>query len=330
MMKMLRALPAGLLLCAAPAAAADLDVIESYDAALGENPEGIAVSPDGDIYVTIAPTGELRRVDRKTRTAGETVATFDVGAGFLLGMALDGDDLYVVLASFDADTAGVWSVSGDGDTERVVAFSASSFPNDVTFDGDGNMFITESIGGAVYRVGEDELADFDGDAITPSLWLQDDLLVGDVEVSPVPFPIGANGIAYDDENDRVFVVNSQVPGLLEIEDDGGEAGDIDTVASGEFLRGADGIAIDQRGDVYVVANFSSTILRIDPDDGSAETLADGDDGLVFPSTLAFGQYGPDKKSVFIANFGFGAGEDAPVGLLRLDVGEKSEKTPAGT
>ncbi|MCA9698451.1 MAG: hypothetical protein KC431_13055, partial [Myxococcales bacterium] len=64
----------------------DVDVVESYDATLGQLPEGVAVAPDGDIYVTLAGSGELRRVDGKTYQ-GETVAQFDVGAGFLLGMA---------------------------------------------------------------------------------------------------------------------------------------------------------------------------------------------------------------------------------------------------
>ena len=34
--------------------------------------------------------------------------------------------------------------------------------------------------------------------------------------------------------------------------------------------------------------------------------------------------------MFIANFGFGAGPTAPVGVLQLDVGEESEDDPAGT
>lgn len=64
--------------------------------------------------------------------------------------------------------------------------------------------------------------------------------------------------------------------------------------------------------------------------GEATILADGDDGLVFPSTLAFGQRGADKHAVFVANFGFGAGPSAPVSVLRIEVGEESEKYPAGT
>lgn len=302
------------------ASAAEVEVVESYDASIGELPEGVAVSPSGDIYVTLAGTGELRRLDRKTY-AGETVTTFDVGAGFLLGMAFDGDQLYVALASFDDTTCGVWRVDADGSQTRVIAFSSSEFPNDLTFDDAGNMFISESISGSIYRV--------PAGSSTRELFVQDPLLVGDVEVSPVPFPIGVNGVVYDDEAGTVIAVNSQVPAVIEIEDLGGNAGVLSVLSSGENLRGGDGLALDKQGDILVVSNFNSTLSRIDRDSGVAEVLADGSDGLVFPSTLAHGQFGPDKRSVFVANFGFGAGPSAPVSILKIETGEKSEKSPAG-
>jgi sugar lactone lactonase YvrE len=294
-------------------------VVEAYDASIGELPEGVAVSPKGDIYVTLAGTGELRRIDGKTY-AGETFAQFDVGAGFLLGMAFDGDELYVALASFVPETSGIWHVDDDGQIERVVELQG--FPNDLTFDRDGNMYITESISGSVYKV--------EAGSTTPTLWVQDPLLVGDVEVSPVPFPIGVNGITYDDGSRSVIVANSQVPAIIEIDDDNGSAGALTVIASGEHLRGADGIALGRSGDVYVVSNFNSTLSRINRQTGAATILADAGDGLVFPSTVAFGQRGRDKKAVFVANFGFGAGPEAPVSVLRIDVGEHSEPYPAGT
>jgi hypothetical protein len=303
-----------------PALAAEVEVIESYDASIGQLPEGVSVGPNGDIYVSLAGTGELRRIDARTH-AGSTFANFDVGFGFLLGMAFEGESLYVALASFVEGTSGVWRVDPDGTKTRWVAFGAGEFPNDLTFDGAGNMYITESISGAVYKV--------PAGSTTRQLWVQDPLLFGDVSQSPVPFPIGANGITYDDETHTVLVVNSQTPALVEVEDNGGQAGQLSVIAAGEHLRGGDGIALDKNGDVIVVSNFNSTLMRIDRDTGAATTLADASDGLVFPSTAAFGQRGDDKHSVYVANFGFGAGPTAPVSVLRIAVGEKSEKHPAG-
>jgi sugar lactone lactonase YvrE len=308
------------LMISAPALAAEVSVIESYDAAIGELPEGVAVGPNGDIYVTIAPTGELRQLDRRTYQGG-TLASFDPGFGFLLGMAFDGPDLYVVLASFVDATSGVWRVYPNGSKTRVVAFSGSEFPNDITFDSSGNMYVTESISGSVYKI--------PAGTTSRELWIQDPLLFGDVTQSPVPFPIGANGLAYDDESGSLLVANSQSPRIVEIEDVGGYAGAVNVLAEGEHLRGADGISIDKNGDVIVVSNFNSTILHLDRATGNATELASSADGLVFPATAAFGQFGPDKRSIFITNFGFGAGPDAPVGLLKLKYDEKSEKIPTG-
>jgi sugar lactone lactonase YvrE len=308
------------LLASAPALAAQVEVVESYDAAFGELPEGVAVSPKGDIYVTLAGTGEIRRIDRKTHI-GQTHAQINPGGGFLLGMAFDGNELYAALGSFDPATSGIWRVEDDGTSVRVVAFGGDQFPNDLTFDKHGNMYVTESISGSIYKV--------DAGSTVPQLWVQDQLLVGDIEVSPVPFPIGVNGIAYDETTDTVLVTNSQVPALIEIEDNCGQAGALSVIAAGEHLRGADGIAIDKNGDVMLVSNFHSTVLSINRDSGAATTVADGSDGLVFPSTAAFGQHGPDKHSLFVVNFGFGAGPNAPVSLLKIAVGVKSSKHPAG-
>ena len=298
----------------------EVEVVESYDAAFGELPEGVAVHPKtGEIFVGIAPTGEIRRLDPKTY-AGESLAFLDVGGGFLLGMAY-ADAIYVAVASFDPSTCGIWRIGEDGSTARVVAFGGQEFPNDLTFDKTGRLYITESISGSVWVA----------DPVTGGreLWIQDVLLVGDPEQSPVPFPIGANGIAYDDERDVLLVANSQVPAIVEIENHFGTAGALTVLAAGEHLRGADGIALDRQGDVLVVSNFNSTVLHLDRASGAATVLADGEDGLVFPATGAFGQFGNDKHSFFVTNFGFGASPDAPVGLLKVDVGVKSEKCPAG-
>ena len=308
------------LLASTPALAAEVEVVESYNAAVGELPEGVAVAPNGDIYVSLAGTGEIRHIDRKTHI-GQTHAWIPPGGGFLLGMAFDGDDLYAALGSFDPATCGIWRVDDDGSTVRVVAFAGNQFPNDLTFDPAGNMYVTESISGSVYKV--------DAGSSVPQLWVQDQLLVGDPQFSPVPFPIGANGIAYDETTETVLVANSQVPALVEVEDNNGQAGVISVIAAGEHLRGADGIAIDKNGDVMLVSNFHSSVLRIDRQSGAATTIADASDGLLFPSTAAFGQYGPDKHSLFVVNFGFGAGPSAPVSLLQIEVGEKSSKHPAG-
>ena len=295
-------------------------IIESYDASIGELPEGVAVKPNGpnkgDIYVTLAPTGELRRIDRKTYE-GETFATFDVGSGFLLGMAFDRTELHVALASFDPATSGIWHVDDAGNTERIV--DLQGFPNDLTFDQDGNMFITESISGSIFRVA--------AGTNDPVLWSQDPLLFGDP--AGMPFPIGANGLTYDDQRHCLIVSTFQSARVVEIEDNDGVAGVVSVQAEGPQNAGADGIALGTSGDVYKISNFNSTLSRNDRKTAELTHISDADDGQLAPATLAFGQTGKDKRAVFVTNFGFGAGPTAPVSVLRIQLPEKSDRVPAG-
>ena len=45
-------------------AAVTTEVVVDYDPALGQLPEGVAVDKRGDVYVSIAPLGQVRKVDR--------------------------------------------------------------------------------------------------------------------------------------------------------------------------------------------------------------------------------------------------------------------------
>lgn len=296
-----------------PHAVADgtgVQTVFSLDPNLGQNPEGVAVDHKGNVFLTVAPTGDLLKRDKKGNLT--THAHFDRGAGFLLGMTVDkADNVYVVLGSFDPATEGVWKVTPSGATSHIA--SIHGFPNDVAIDKKGeHLYVTESIGGAVYRV--------DLDTNNVELWYQDALLVGDINVSPVPFPIGANGIAYDD--DSVIVANSQVPRLVRIPlEDGGFAGDASVILEDEILAGADGIALDVHHDIYVAVNKQDLLLRVSGDGDFVEVLADESDGLDFPSTVAFGQGPAGKKNLYISNFALFSGPTGHPGLLvaKVDV-----------
>lgn len=300
-----------------PSAVADgvgVKTVFSLNPSLGQFPEGVAVDKKGNVFLTVAPTGALLRRDKKGNVT--THAQFDTSGGFLLGMTVDKqDNVYVALGSFNPATEGVWKVTPGG----AVSFVASihGFPNDITIDDAGeHLYVTESIGGAVYRV---ELAT--GDA---ELWYQDALLVGDINVSPVPFPIGANGIAFD--GDSVIVANSQVPRLVRIPiDDDGLADDAAVILEDEVLDGADGIALDVHGDIYVAVNKQDLLVRVSGEGDFVEVLADADDGLDFPSTVAFGQGPAGKKNLYISNFALFSGPTGNAGLLvaKIDVPGKA-------
>jgi sugar lactone lactonase YvrE len=300
-------------LFAMPTALADgvgeITQVLDHDPNIGENPEGVAVDKKGNVFVSVAPTGELLKIDPKGDVS--THASFNPGNGFLLGMTTDGPgNVYVALGSFDANT-GIYKVSPGGDVDKVAALGAGTFPNDLVRDKHGNLYVTESIGGAVYRIakGDDEA----------ELWFADDLLLGDINVSPVPFPIGVNGIALDRHS--LIVSNSQVPRLVRIPiDKSGDPGDPDVLVEDDLLFGADGIALDVHRDIYVAVNDQDLLLRVDGCDGDIEILADESDGLDFPATIAFGQGKAGKKNLYITNFALFSGPAGDPGILKADIG----------
>ena len=110
-------------------------------------PEGITFDQQGNIYVSMAFTGELRRI--APNSTQSSVATFRPGeGGFLVGLTTDpAGNVYAALASMNApgtDTHGVWRVSPAGEKQLVAALPAPGIPNDPKFDARGRLFVSDS------------------------------------------------------------------------------------------------------------------------------------------------------------------------------------------
>lgn len=271
-------------------ASGPLEEVASFDSAAGELPEGIAIDRRGTIYVGLAPLGQIRRL---TADGTQTVlATLPNGDGLLIGLAVDARGVvYAALASFDEATHGVWRVERGGASERLAALPANGLPNSLAFDRHGNLFVTDSILGAVWRIpprGEAEL------------WVADDLLLGDPNFQP--FPVGANGLAFDRHGD-LLVANSNFGRIVRIPvAANGGAGRPQTFLETPEIGNPDGIALDRRGNLYIASPIGDMIVRVRPD-RSVETLAaGGEDGLDFPASLAFGTTRGQRKDLFITNF----------------------------
>jgi sugar lactone lactonase YvrE len=294
-------------------AAARVQTLATFDPSKGEFPEGIAVDRRQNVYVGLALTGEIRRFDPGGRSS--TLATLPVGGGFLLGLATDArGNVYAALASFDPATHGVWRVERDGSRERIAALPANGGPNALAFDTTGDLYVTDSALGAVWRIPRGG---------GPELFIQHPLL----EPEPGSQIPGANGIALAERS--LFVTNTRFGRIVRIPiERDGTAGEPITLIERDDLIGADGVALDMRGNLYVVmfgGPAGGRLVRISPD-GRVEELAGEADGLTGPASLAFGTTEDTRTALFITNFDLFSTTPKPA-LARVDVGIPGRPLP---
>jgi sugar lactone lactonase YvrE len=296
----------GVLVAAAwsrPAAASE--TVVAFDPSRGEFPEGIVFDRRGEMYVSLAPLGEIRR--RAADGSWSTFARIDPGTGGLavLGLAADArGTIYAAAPTNAPQWHGVVAISRDGVARRLPGTEQIAFPNALAFDHRGNLYVTDSIRGAVWRLSRD------GDV---ELWLEHEALAGTAVLNP--FPLGANGIAYS--RHRLYVANTEKMQLVEIpisRDGAAATPSILHAFAGpsDFL---DGVAADALGNLYVLLPATSELVRIDRG-GGATTLAGAGDGLSMPASLTFGA----RRTLFVTNFSLPDVVAAPApGVIALDI-----------
>lgn len=304
--------------------------IVTFDRAAGQLPEGVAVDKRGNVFVSLAPLGQLLRVEpRSTRPElfgslpGVDPAS-DVG---LLGLAVDrGGDVYGAVVS--ASAQGIWRFDRrTGAAERLPGTEAIPFPNSLAFDKRGHLYVASSaegrapsggLRGGIWRISRDGSVD---------RLLVDEALGGTGELQPGG--AGANGIAYRDG--VLYVTNTEKGTLLTIPvRRDGTLGPPGVLASGPQLLFPDGLALDAHGNAYVAVISQSTVVRVTPD-GAIALLADASDGLDWPSSVAFGTDKGKRKQLYAVNFAIGPRFGFPLGagpaLLTIDLGAPGRPSP---
>lgn len=288
-----------------------VETFVAFDPAAGEFPEGVAVDQTGNLYVSLMPRNQIRKIQPSGTQS--VLAEFDVPGLGPAGLALDdAGTIYVAVSAMnfqtgetDPATRGVYGVQPDGTTQHLPGSEKMLFPNDVTLDRRGNLYVTDSIGGAVWRIPR-------GGSAEP--WLQHHLLQGDGSFG-LPFPIGANGIAF--HHNRIVAATTERGLLLEIPiQPDGRPGVPTLLVKSPELVGVDGIVLDVHGVIYAATGVNNTVVRVADDE--IETLATRADGLNQPSTLAFDKGRSERHTLFVANFSLVSSEPTP-GVLRLRV-----------
>jgi sugar lactone lactonase YvrE len=288
MWRLLAVVATGVLMATLGGSAAAADTVVRFDPARGELPEGIAFDGSGSMFVSIAPLGEIRRL--ADDGIWSTVLSVDPGTTGLgvLGLAADRSGVvYAAVPSSSPSAHGVWAVGPEG-PYRLAGSEQIVFPNGIAIDHDGVRYVTDSIGGAIWRIRPDAAAE---------LWLRHESLAGLAELNP--FPLGANGIAY--AKGRLLVANTEKRNVVEIPlDPAGAPGTprvLHAFGPGAYL---DGVAVDVAGNVYVVVAGRNELVRLDRW-GEVDVVATAEDGLNVPASVAFGIRTAGRRMLYVTN-----------------------------
>lgn len=254
-------------------------------------PEGIAVDPRGNVYASSLNFGatsgpaNICVLDRSGALVDViSVAPVPGGVARLLGMLfVPSEGLYV------GDIGGGRVLRIDVGTHAATTIATGfGAPNALARDHAGNIWVSDSFPGTVTKIAPD------GTTTT---------FAYPVELAPRAGEtpgFGANGLAFDRNERYLYVAETSRDEIYRIRHDAGSLGPIDLFArgtAGGALDGADGIAFDVRGNLYVCSNQSDEIAVLSPaGDVIAEHRGTGANVFNSPASIVF-----DGRTVYVAN-----------------------------
>jgi sugar lactone lactonase YvrE len=249
------------------------------------NPEGITADARGNIYTTLfSPQG--------TSTGNGQMFVFSPSGRLLRHVNVSNSSPNLLGLAFHPTTGDLLVIDfGAGKVLNVdpVTGASSVFAtvtgtpglNALTFDGVGNVYISDSFQGIIWKTGPNG-------AIPATAWVTSTLLT----TGGVP-PFGANGIGFNKAHTALFVANTGNDTVVKIPVTGGNPGTPAVFVNS--INGADGLIIDDHDNIWVCANQADEIVVIDPTGRVIAKLGDfgGIDyhgapiGLLFPASLVF-------------------------------------------
>jgi len=292
-------------------------IVIALDREKKEFPEGVALDTAENLYFSVAPLGQVRRINPDGSQSIRAAFAIAPACTGVLGLTSDAaGNIYAAVFSGLPESNGVWQIQPDKTKERLPGSEHIFFPNAAVFDENDNLYITESTGppiGSSFELGAVWKFPHDGKLAEP--WLRHQYLTGtNSPLVPAPVPVGANGIAYHEHH--LFVANTEKKQVLRIPiQEDGTAGDPTIVAKfqGKFDF-LDGIACDEAGALYIVFPGRNEVAKIEHEN-SLTILASAADGIDFPASLAFGREG----NLYVTNFATGPFPGAGPSVIRIGV-----------
>ena len=282
-------------------------------------PEGITANPaNGDIYVgTFDSPSTLLRYDSR----GRLVASQELGPAPLLGLEFDVVNHKVYITSVgdftgiagvdskvqrvNADLSGLEDVAvipgigapaprivgnPDGSADTITFGFGARVPNSMTFDTDGNLYVSDSFQGAIFKISHPDSCS----PCTVETFSQDPRLA-----TPGFPPFGANGLAFNGDESALFIANTGDDRILSL-----DVVSKEVTVFAESINGADGIATDKHGLLWVAANQADEIVALNANGKVVAVLGEfkgirnngTPKGLLFPASLVI-----VRKNIFVTN-----------------------------
>ena len=225
------------------------------------HPEGIAVDREGNVYVVTVAAN-------KPRTSEGTLLVFDPQGKHLRSVGIKGSSRLLLDVGFhprtgkllvvDYGAGKVLSVDPRTGASSVFMTVTGKHPglDGMTFDGAGNVYVTDAHQGIIWKVGPDG-----GEA---SAWVSSALL----KPTRIPPTIGANGLAFNNKKTALFVANTANDTIVKIPVTGStlEPGTPEVFVN-RIGGGPDGLIIDEHDNLWIACNQSNEILVLEPTQG---------------------------------------------------------------
>lgn len=227
---------------AEPGPRISFEALESY-------PEGIAYNKNANVYyVSSARLGNIGKV---TPEGSYTILHGDTSLKSTYGLTLHPDGKRLFACAGDANYSKYTNPATRMKMARLISIDVATgrklsdvdlsallpgkhFVNDITFDNQGNAYVTDSFAGAVYKVNPQG---------KPCVFCKSDQFKTE--------GVGLNGIVYH-SGGFLLVDNSSRGQLFKI--DLKDPSKVSVVETGQFFMGADGLVLNDPGRLTVVVN----------------------------------------------------------------------------